>query len=178
MTGEFEVGMKAGLLSRWVTIGLVLGAVMIGAQVVRSACAAAAGGIQVSGAYALPDGKSPHQGYVYLTITASRSTKDALTGGSTPAAASMTLLVPARGAKAPKPGEQPSLEIDDHLPVVLQPGGPRFVLKGLRHPLHPGQKITIVLTFLRADPIDVTVDVLAKAPAAGAPRLPKGVKID
>ncbi len=167
--------MKGGFLARSALAVLFLGVVVGVAQAVRTAAAAGSGQILVDGAYALGDAKLQSLGYVYLTISAPSNDVDALVGASSPAAATVDLMVPTR---RDGPVTPPLLRVDGHLPLVLQPRGPHLILKGLDHPLRPGQRIHVILNFRDARPIDVLVDVLSKTPAAGAPRLPHGVKID
>ncbi len=162
----------------WARLGLAMVALLAlgwAAQGVRSARAADT--LQVSGAYALPDTKSPQLGYVYLTISAANGV-DALTGGSTPAARAVVLVDPGHRGTVPNPADPVAIRIDSHVPLVLQPRGPHLILKGLAKPLRPGSSIHVTLTFQRAPSVDVPVEVLSKTPAAGAPKLPKGVKID
>lgn len=162
----------------WARLAMVVAALIAVGWAAQLVCSArAADTVQVSGAYALGDLRSPSLGYVYLTITAA-SGIDALTGGASPAAKTVVLVDPGHHGAAAKPGDPPAIPIDSHVPLVLQPRGPHLTLKGLARPLRPGSIIHVTLTFTRAPPIDVAVDVLSKTPAAGAPKLPKGVKID
>ena len=157
-------------------IRCAIAAVLMGVATI--AVAAPADGIQVDGAYALADGKSPLVGYVYFTVSAAQDDADVLLGGHSPVAATVSLFIPNRRAVPVKPGDAQSLPVDGHVPLVLQPRGPHLILKGLMHPLHPGQKIPVTLTFQHAAPMDIVVEVMVRTPAAGAPRLPHGVKID
>lgn len=169
--------MRALVMGRLVGIGMLLAGLALAAQIVKSAHAASA--IEVNGAYALADGRSPKLGYVYLTISAPKGAKDALTGASSPAAAGGVALVDsARRPGTAKADEIAAIDLDGHAPLVLQPRGPHLVLRGLARPLRRGDTIHVILAFRKSAPIDVAVDVLSKAPAAGAPKLPKGVKID
>lgn len=168
--------MRAVIVGRLFGIGMVMMGLVLAAQIVKSAHAASA--IQVSGAYALADGKFPRLGHVYLTISAPKGVVDVLLGGKSPAAASVALVDSSHHATPPKSDEIAEIPIDGHAPVVLQPRGPHLILRGLTKPLRRGQKIHVVLAFRKAAPIDVPVEVLSKPPAAGAPQLPKGVKID
>ena len=104
--------------------------------------------------------------------------EDALVGAKSPAAASVGLVDSSHRSAKSKSDDIAELEITGHAPLVLQPRGPHLVLHGLAAPLRRGEKIHVVLAFRKAAPIDVAVEVLSKPPAAGAPQLPKGVKID
>ena len=168
--------MRALALCRLIGTGVLVAGFVSGAHMIQSA--QAAGAIQVSGAYALADSKSPRLGYVYLTISAPKGVTDALIGAQSPAAASVVLVDSSHHNAHPKSDEIPQIEINGHAPLVLQPHGPHFVLRGMAAALRQGKKIHIVLEFRKAAAIDVPVDVLGKPPAAGAPQLPKGVKID
>ena len=151
-------------------------AVLMG--VATNAIAAPTDGIQVDGAYALADTRSPSLGYVYFTVSAAKDDADVLVGGHSPVAGAVSLFIPNHRAVPVMPGDAQSLPIDGHVPLVLQPRGPHLILKGLMHPLHPGQKIPVTLTFQHAAPVDIVVEVMVRTPAAGAPRLPHGLKID
>ena len=163
-------------MARGWLIGCAIVAVLMG--VAANAIAAPADGIQVDGAYALADAKSPQLGYVYFTVSAAQDDADVLLGGHSPLAEAVSLFIPNRLAAKLKSGDAQSLPVDGHVPLVLQPRGPHLILKGLMHPLHPGQKIPVTLTFQHAAPVDIVVEVMVRTPAAGAPRLPHGVKID
>lgn len=168
--------MRAVVVGRLFGIGMVMAGLVLAAQIVKSAHAASA--IQVSGAYALADGKSPHTGHVYLTISAPKGVEDSLVGASSQAAKSVALVDSSHRTAKSKSDEITEIKLDGHAPLVLQPRGPHLILHGLTTPLRRGQKIHVLLAFRKAAQIDVAVDVLSKPPAAGAPRLPKGVKID
>ena len=168
--------MRALALCRLIGTGVLVAGFVSGAHMIQSA--QAAGAIQVSGAYALADSKSPRLGYVYLTISAPKGVTDELIGGTSPAASSVVLVDSSRRNNHPKSDEISGIEINGHAPLVLQPRGPHLVLRGMATPLHQGRKIQVVLEFGKAAPVNVSVDVLSKPPAAGAPQLPKGVKID
>ena len=70
--------MRAVIVGRLFGIGMMMAGLVLAAQIIKSAHAASA--IQVSGAYALADGKCPRLGHVYLTISAPKGVEDALVG--------------------------------------------------------------------------------------------------
>jgi copper(I)-binding protein len=167
------VRMRALALGRLVRIAIALA---LAAPLMPSAQAASA--IQVSGAYALADAKSPRLGYVYMTISAAKGVSDQLVGGKSPVANTVLLVDSGHGKTHAKAGDAARLDVNGHAPLVLQPHGPHFVLRGMATPLHAGAKIRVVLEFAHAAPVEVSADVLRKQPAVGAPQLPKGIKID
>ena len=107
-------------------------------------------------ARATPPGAST--GAVYMTLTSPAG--DKLTGASSPVADGtsvheMRMAGNVMQMRAVKGG----LALPAGEPVTLAPGGYHLMLEGLKGPLKPGGAVPIHLTFQKAPPLDVTVQV-------------------
>src|SRR5580700_1307402 len=100
---------------------------------------AADAGISVDGVWCRVSEYRAHTAFVYLTLTVRGEPADKLVGASTPLAATVELIAPVRAKKRERLERVPEIELDAHAPTVLQPQGPHFLLKGVRHKLLPGQ---------------------------------------
>ena len=166
--------MGAGFFGR---IGAAILACLFAALVPESA-AAANTGISVDGAWCRVSAYRAHTAFVYLTLSLRGEPTDNLIGASTPLAATVDLIAPVIGKGRERLERVDEVELNAHVPTVLQPQGPHFLLKGLRHNVQPGQSFVMTLIFARAGKHDITVHVVDKAPADGMPGLPKGVKLN
>ena len=104
-------------------------------------------------------------GAVYLTIT-DTGAADRVTAASTPVAqtAEVHESVSENGVMKMRPVT--ALPVAPGKPVILSPGGYHVMLMGLKQPLTKGESFPLTLTFERAAPITVTVQV----ESAGASR--------
>jgi copper(I)-binding protein len=139
---------------------------------------ASATGISADGVWCRVSDYRARIGFVYMTLTIRGEPVDKLIGASTPLAETVTMIAPVMEKKRERLQAVEAIELDAHAPTVLQPQGPHFLLKGLRHRLQPGQSFVMTLNFAKTGQHDVTVHVRASAPADGSPGLPKGVKLN
>jgi periplasmic copper chaperone A len=135
-------------------------------------------GVSVDGVWCRVSDSRAHTGFVYLTLTVRGEPTDTLVGASTPLASTAKMVGPVSVHGRPRFNTIEAIELDAHAPTVLQPQGPHFLLKGLRHKLLPGQSFVMTLIFAKAGRHDITVHVRQSAPADGMPKLPKGVKLN
>jgi copper(I)-binding protein len=142
------------------------------------AFAARSSGVSVDGVWCRVSEVHAHTAFVYMTLSIGAEPADKLVGATTPIAGNVEMLAP-RSVKGRERLEAAhEIELDAHAPTVLQPQGPHLILKGMRHPLLPGEKFLITLEFAKAGKREVMVKVLKQPPATGMPDLPKGVKLD
>jgi copper(I)-binding protein len=139
---------------------------------------AADAGISVDGVWCRVSEYRAHTAFVYLTLTVRGEPADKLVGASTPLAATVELIAPVRAKKRERLERVPEIELDAHAPTVLQPQGPHFLLKGVRHKLLPGQSFVMTLNFAQTGKREITVHVRQAAPGEGMPGLPKGVRLN
>jgi len=158
-----------------ICLGLV--AIVLGTLAAGSAAAANIG-ISVDGVWCRESEYRARTAFVYMTLTVRGEPTDKLIGASTPLAATVEMIAPVMGKKREHLLRIGEIELDAHAPTVLQPQGPHFLLKGLRHKLQPGQSFVMTLSFAKTGKHDITVHVLKTAPAEGMPELPKGVKLN
>jgi copper(I)-binding protein len=153
-------------------------AIIPGMLAAGSAFAADNKGISIDGVWCRVSEYRAHTAFVYLTLTVRGEPTDTLIGGSTPLAASTGIIAPVMHDRRERLDRVDAIELDAHAPTVLQPQGPHFLLKGLRHKLLPGQSFVMTLTFAHTGKREITVRVLKSTPADGMPGLPKGVKLE
>ena len=139
---------------------------------------AADAGISVDGVWCRVSEYRAHTAFVYLTLTVRGGLADKLAGASTPLAATVELIAPVRVKKHDRLERVPGIELDAHAPTVLQPQGPHFLLRGVRHKLQPGESFVMTLYFAQAGKREITVHVRQAAPGEGMPGLPKGVRLN
>ena len=106
-------------------------------------------------------------GVVYLTVT-NEGAPDALTGVTTPVAASAGLHESIDDHGVMKMRPVPSLAVTSDKPVTLAPGGYHIMLTGLKHALVAGTSFPLTLTFAKAGRITVTATVQAMGTAVPA----------
>ncbi|HLZ65172.1 MAG TPA: copper chaperone PCu(A)C [Aliidongia sp.] len=141
-------------------------------------CAVAAGDpISIDGAWAHRSTR-PHVLFVYMTISLGKGVDDLLVGASSPIADKIDLLAPLPKGRGTSLEPVLALELDQHVPTVLQPGEAHLILRGVKQKLKPGDLFPVTLRFANAGSRDTTVKLLELAPDAGMPTVPKGVKLD
>jgi copper(I)-binding protein len=113
-----------------------------------------------------------HQGVIYLTVT-DQGAPDALTGVTTPIAASADLHESINDNGVMKMRPVASLPITPGKPVMLAPGGYHIMLMGLKQTLKEGDSFPVTLSFAKAGPITATV-MVEKAGAAVMPGMDHG----
>jgi copper(I)-binding protein len=139
--------------------------------------AAAADPISVDGVWAHRSTR-PHVFFVYMTISLGRDAKDVLVGAVSPVAGKIDLLAPLPGRRGDSLEPVLALELDSHMPTVLQPGAAHLILRGVKRKLRAGDSVPLTLRFANAGSRDVVVRLLDQPPGAGMPAMPKGVKLD
>jgi copper(I)-binding protein len=135
-------------------------------------------GISVDGVWCRVSEYRAHTAFVYMTLTVRGEPTDKLIGASTPLANTTEMVAPITHKRHEHLETVAELELDAHAPTVLQPQGPHFILKGVRHTLQPGQSFIMTLDFAKTGKHDITVHVLKAPPGDGMPELPKGVKLN
>ena len=97
----------------------------------------------------------------YMVLT---STEDAVLKDARSIVATTVVIRGATGVK-----NYPQLALPAGVPVALAPGAWHLVLRGLAHPLNPGDRVPLVLTIESAtgtrQEISVTAEVRARPPA-------------
>jgi copper(I)-binding protein len=153
-------------------------AIIPGMLAAGPAVAAGNKGISVDGVWCRASEYRAHTAFVYLTLTVRGEPTDTLIGASTPLATNTEMIAPVMHKHRERLDRVDGIELDAHVPTVLQPQGPHFLLTGLHHKLLPGQSFVMTLAFAQTGKREITVHVLKSAPADGMPELPKGVKLD
>jgi copper(I)-binding protein len=133
--------------------------------------------VAIDGAWARSSTR-PHVFFVYLTISLGKGVEDVLLGATSPVANKIDLLAPLPKGHGESLEPVMALELETHVPTVLQPGEAHLILRGVREKLKPGDSFPMTLRFANAGTRDVTVKVLALPPGTGMPTVPKGVKLD
>ena len=142
-----------------------------------TAAHAASEPVSIDGAWAHRSTR-PHVLFVYMTISLSKGIDDMLIGASSPVAGNIDILAPLPKGKGESLEPVMALELETHVPTVLQPGEAHLVLRGVKQKLAVGDSFPITLRFANAGSRDVIVKLLEQPPGAGMPAVPKGVKLD
>lgn len=138
---------------------------------------AAADPVSIDGAWARRSSR-PHVLFAYMTISLGKGVTDLLVGATSPVADKIDLLAPLPKAHGESLEPVLALELDNHVPTVLQPGEAHLILRGVKQRLKPGDSFPVTLRFANSGTRDVTVKLLEQPPDAGMPTVPKGVKLD
>lgn len=105
----------------------------------------------------------------YMVLT---STEDAMLNDVRSVVATTVVIRGATGTRT-----YPQLALPAGIPVVLAPDTLHLVLRGLAHPLNPGDRVPLVLTIETAtgarQEISVNAEVRARPPADDERRVPK-----
>jgi len=134
------------------------------AAMVLLACTGAQAALLVDASWILP---TPDRASTaaYMSITSTESA--VLKGARSTVATSVVIRSGATGARI-----YPRLALPAGVPVVLAPDAFHLVLRGLAHPLNPGDRVPIVLTIeLESGALQehtVNAEVRTRAPAADA----------
>jgi copper(I)-binding protein len=107
-------------------------------------------------------------GGVFMTLSTAAPAGDRLTGATSPAAGKVELHTTVKDGDIMRMRPVTVIEVKPGAPVELKPGGLHVMLIDLKAPLKQGDKVPLTLTFERAGPVQVNVDVRA-AGATGAP---------
>jgi hypothetical protein len=127
-------------------------------------------GIVVSNAWARASAGAATTGAAYFTVT-DNAVADRLTGASTPAAGKAELHETRNENGVMQMRAVPALSLEPGKPITLAPGGYHVMLMGLKKPLKVGESFPLTLTFEKASPITVQVQVAAAGAAAGMPAM-------
>jgi len=119
-----------------------------------------------------------HVLFVYMTISLGKGVDDVLIGASSPLATKVDILAPLADGKSDSLEPVMALELETHVPTVLQPGEAHLILRGVKQKLKVGDSFPVTLRFANAGSRDVIVKLLDLPPGAGMPTVPKGVKLD
>ena len=149
-------------LARFAALSLLL---------VSAAALADAPGAAKAGSLALSDGwvratpNGARTGAAYLTIENKGDAEDRLTGGSSPAAATVEVheMKMDQGVMTMRPVEG-GLKLAPHAKTELKPGGYHIMLIGLARPIAAGGMVALTLHFAKAG--DVTIDLPARDASA------------
>ena len=97
----------------------------------------------------------------YMEIRNSGRETDRLTGASTPAAERVELHITVREGDVVRMREVPYLEVPARQRLALRPGGPHFMIVGLKKPFERGERVPLNLRFERAGELQVLIEVQA-----------------
>ena len=132
---------------------------------------AADGGVIVQDAWARASAGASPNGAAYVTL-AGGSQPDSLIGVSTSVAATADIHETINDSGVMKMRPVQAVSIPPGQTVTFVPGGYHIMLMGLKQPLTAGQSFPLTLTFARAAPI--TVDVQVRGRADGRMGMPMG----
>jgi copper(I)-binding protein len=139
---------------------------------------AAADPLTISGVWAHRGAARLDTAFVYLTLFVKHGEADRLLGATTPVAKSVDLVAPQRVRGRIRIAKVAAIDFTSEAPLVLQPRGPHFILRGLQSRLKPGQTFSITLRFAKAGSRDVTATTFKTALDQGMPQWPKGAKLE
>lgn len=150
--------------------GTLLGSAALALAFALAACSSSpsssssggGGSVTVTDAWARTSMSTGTAGAAYLTITNGTGRDDALTGVSTPAAASPEIhetSAAGSGMLGMHPVDR--IAIPAGQTVKLEPGGYHIMLIGLTGELEAGATIELTLTFEQAGQVEVTAEVRA-----------------
>jgi copper(I)-binding protein len=126
--------------------------------------AQAAGGIQVTEAWARATGKTARSAVAYLSVENTGDTGDKLVAASTPAAGSVSLHTHIKEGDVMRMRAVQTIEVGPRSKVRLQPGGLHLMLTKLKGPLTEGSHFPLTLRFEKAG--EVTVEVAVQGAGA------------
>lgn len=106
----------------------------------------------------------------YATLRDTGDRADALVAASSPAARSITLHTTVRtgGGSAGTMAATARIVVPAHGTVRLRPGGYHLMVTGLRHALHPGDRLPIRLEFASGRRLTVSLPVIALTDRPGS----------
>ena len=120
--------------------------------------------IAVSGAWIRP-ATTGAGGAAYLTIINRAGVADILVAVSSPDATRASIHESRMVGQVMTMRALPNLAIRAGGEARFSPSGLHVMIEGLKHPLRPGGRLTLVLTFARSGLVRVAVPVRADAPA-------------
>jgi copper(I)-binding protein len=155
-----------------IILGMVLG--IAGIAGATSAHEFKAGGITIEHPWARSTAASIPNGAVYLVLSNEGQQTDRLISASSPIAqkAEVHTHVADEGVMRMRPIS--AVEVMPGSPTALAPGGLHIMLLGLKEPLVRGKAFPLTLTFEKAGPVNMEVEV--QGPGAMAPSHEEGEK--
>ena len=143
-------------MTRWFPIAAVLLLLSGGAIAAEPA---RIGDIMIEQAWArATPGKAPN-GAAYFTLRAEGETPDRLVAAASPVAERAELHTHLMEDGVMKMRAIKAVEITPGSPTVFQPGGHHVMLMGLKAPLVEGERFPLTLTFERAGPVEIEVEI-------------------
>jgi periplasmic copper chaperone A len=124
--------------------------------------------LRVGHPYARATPPGARAGAAFFTVENRGAQDDRLVAVASPVAAAAELHTMAMDGTVMRMRALREIDIPAGAKVALKPGGFHVMLLDLKQPLAAGEKIPMTLTFERAGSINVTVNVEAMVPAAGA----------
>ena len=128
-----------------------------------------AGSIEIEHPWARATAPSAQNGAAYLVLNGTGKESDRLLSAATPVAEKAELHTHLMDNGVMKMRPVDAIEVTPGSPTALQPGGLHIMLLGLKQPLVKGKAFPLTLTFEKAGPVTVQVDVQGAGAAAPAP---------
>lgn len=126
-----------------------------------------AGAIEIEHPWARATAPSAPNGAAYLVLNGTGGGSDRLVSAATPVADKAELHTHLMDNGVMKMRPVDAIEVTPGSPTALQPGGLHIMLLGLKQPLVKGKAFPLTLTFEKAGPVTVQVDV--EGAGAGTP---------
>ncbi|AWB08345.1 hypothetical protein A6A40_25245 (plasmid) [Azospirillum humicireducens] len=127
-----------------------------------------AGSIEIEHPWARATAPSAQNGAAYLVLNGMGKENDRLLSAATPVAEKAELHTHLMDNGIMKMRPVDAIEVTPGSPTALQPGGLHIMLLGLKQPLVKGKAFPLTLTFEKAGPVTVQVDVQGAGAAAPA----------
>ena len=141
---------------------------LLGAGAVAQAHDVKLDDLRIEHPYARPTMPMQPSGGAYLTIENKGQAADKLIAVSSPVAKSVQIHTMSMKDNVMKMREVDSIELKPASTIEMTPGqGYHLMLIGLRHPLKPGDKFSMTLTFEKAGKAEISVTVSDKETMAG-----------
>ncbi|NUB27655.1 copper chaperone PCu(A)C [Azospirillum brasilense] len=125
-----------------------------------------AGPVDIEHPWARATAPSAPNGSAYMVLSTHGPDSDRLLSASTPVADKAELHTHLMDNGVMKMRQVDAIEVSPGSPTALQPGGLHVMLFGLKQPLAPGKAFPLTLTFEKAGPVTVQVDVQSAGSAA------------
>jgi len=126
-----------------------------------------ADGVMVHDAWARAGAGTTGAGAAFMTLEAPAGTADRLLSASTPAARKVELHETKMEGNIMRMLPVAGIDMVPGVPVELKPGGYHIMLMDMPTPLKAGDSIPLTLTFAHAQPVTMTLKVVA--PGGGMP---------
>lgn len=117
------------------------------------------GPIEIEHPWARATAKGAQTGAAYMVLSSEGKDSDRLVSASTPVADKAELHTHMMDNGVMKMRPVDAIEVTPGSPTPLQPGGLHIMLVGLKNPLVKGKAFPMTLTFEKAGPVVVQVDV-------------------